>query len=107
MAAFPLLKSADVTELKAFEHTGSATKRLSEDAVEWAQSIGWFDRLFGWDRAVPEALALAVQSTRYGCRRPPENGPWSREAYLKLHRLYPKSNWAVKTKYWFDTIQPN
>jgi len=106
IAAYPLLASADTAELHVLSNAGSATKRLAEAAVKWGGGITWFDRLLGRDRDVPEALARSVAATRYGCRRPPENGPWSRAAYELLHRNYPDSDWAKRTKYWFDTIRP-
>jgi hypothetical protein len=104
IAAYPLLKAADSGELARLANTGSSSKRLAEAAVKWGDGITWFDRLLGRDRDVPEALARAVAATRHGCRRPPENGPWSRAAYELLHRDYPDSDWAKQTKYWFDTV---
>ena len=52
------------------------------------------------DPRVPEALHLAVRSTRYGCADR-ETGGWSKQAFQLLHRRYPKSEWAKKTRYWF------
>jgi hypothetical protein len=45
-------------------------------------------------------LHLAVRSTRYGCAND-QTGAMSKQAYDLLHRKYPKSEWAQKTKYWF------
>ena len=45
------------------------------------------------DRRVPEALHLAVKSTRYGCTDK-ETGRWSKAAFDLLHRNYPNSTWA-------------
>ena len=49
---------------------------------------------------VPESLHYFVRATRYGCvdksiRR------YSREAFDLLHRKYPKSEWTMKTPYWY------
>jgi hypothetical protein len=52
------------------------------------------------DPRVPEALHLAVRSTRYGCDNK-KTTRLSREAYTWLHQRYPKSEWAKKTKFWF------
>jgi hypothetical protein len=52
------------------------------------------------DERVPEALHLAVKSTRYGCTDK-ETGRWSKAAYDLLHRRYPNTTWAKETKYWF------
>ena len=52
------------------------------------------------DARVPEALHLAVKSTRYGCTDA-ETGRWSKAAFDLLHRRYPNTTWAKETKYWF------
>jgi len=49
---------------------------------------------------VPEALYLAVRSTRYGCTDK-ETGRLSKTAFELLHSRYPDSEWAKKTKFWF------
>jgi hypothetical protein len=62
--------------------------------------------VLGWaqvhpdDPRVPESLHYFVRATRYGCvdksiRR------YSREAFDLLHRKYPKSEWTMKTPYWY------
>jgi hypothetical protein len=52
------------------------------------------------DPRVPEALSLAVHSTRYGCTDK-ETVKFSKAAFDLLHKRYPNSEWAKKTKYWF------
>jgi len=52
------------------------------------------------DPRSPEALHLAVKSTRFGCTDK-ETGKWSKAAFDFLHRHYPTSAWAKKTPYWF------
>jgi hypothetical protein len=52
------------------------------------------------DPRVPEALYLAVRATRYGCTND-STGKFSKQAYDLLHKNYPKSTWAEKTKYWY------
>jgi hypothetical protein len=52
------------------------------------------------DPRAPEMLHLAVKSTRYGCTDK-ETGRFSKMAYDLLHKNYPKSEWAAKTKFWF------
>jgi hypothetical protein len=52
------------------------------------------------DPRVPEALHLAVRSTRYGATDDKTTG-FSKQAFQLLHKNYPKSEWAGKTKYWF------
>jgi hypothetical protein len=52
------------------------------------------------DPRAPEALHLAVRATRYGCKDE-KTGSFSKQAYDALHKKYPKSTWAQKTKYWY------
>ena len=52
------------------------------------------------DPRLPEALALAVHSTRYGCTDK-ETVKFSKAAFDLLHKKYPNSEWAKKTKYWY------
>lgn len=63
------------------------------------QVVSWANRTPA-DPRVPEALHLAVTSTRFGCTDK-ETGRWSKTAFDLLHRKYPTSPWAKKTKYWF------
>lgn len=55
------------------------------------------------DKDAPEALALTVRATRYGCNV--EKGvaqkTVSKQAFELLHRLYPKSPWTAKTPYYY------
>jgi hypothetical protein len=52
------------------------------------------------DPRMPEALHLAVRTTRYGCTDK-ETGRWSKAAFDLLHRKYPNTTWARKTPHWF------
>jgi len=62
-------------------------------------AIAWAEKNPADPRA-PEALHLAVRSTRYGCTNA-ETGRWSKAAYDLLHSRYPNTTWAKNTKYWF------
>lgn len=53
-----------------------------------------------FDPRVPEALHLAVKSTRFGCVDK-ETGKFSKAAFDLLHQRYPRSRWAEQTKYWY------
>jgi hypothetical protein len=66
---------------------------LSREAIAWANA-------HPQDPRVPEALALAVKSTRFGSTDQ-QTGELSKAAFELLHRRYPKSTWADETKYWF------
>jgi hypothetical protein len=65
---------------------------LAAQAVEWVRSNAG-------DPRAPEALHLAVRATRYGCSE--ERTPFSKQAFDLLHKQYPNSEWAQKTKYWY------
>jgi hypothetical protein len=64
-----------------------------------AEAVGW-GKAHPSDPRVPEALALAVKSTRFGCVDP-KTGEASKAAFDLLHSRYPNSSWAAQTKYWF------
>jgi hypothetical protein len=73
---------------------GTAPNYLSREAIAWANRTPN-------DARVPEALHIAVTSTRYGCTDK-DTGRWSKAAFQLLHKRYPKSEWAKKTPYWFN-----
>ncbi|PYM16465.1 MAG: hypothetical protein DMD81_12495 [Candidatus Rokuibacteriota bacterium] len=52
------------------------------------------------DDRVPEALHLAVRSTRFGCVDAATSRR-SRQAFTILHEQYPKNPWTARTPYWF------
>ena len=72
---------------------GTAPNYLCRIAIEWAQKTPN-------DPRAPEALHLAVRSTRYGCTDK-DTGRWSKAAFDFLHSRYPNTTWAKNTKYWF------
>lgn len=74
----------------------TAPNYLARLAVAWAQK-------FPRDRRVPEALHLAVKSTRYGCTDK-ETAAHSKTAFDVLHRKYPANPWTKKTPYWFKDL---
>lgn len=94
LAAF--LKPSQSTvaqELAKLRSLGTAPNHLCRIAIDWT------NRNPGDPRA-PEALHLAVKSTRYGCTDK-DTGRWSKAAFDLIHRRYPNSSWAQETKYWF------
>ena len=72
---------------------GTAPNYLSRLAIEFATKSPV-------DPRAPEALHLAVRSTRYGCTNE-QTTALSKVAHALLHKRYPKSEWAKKTPYWF------
>ncbi|QNI37034.1 hypothetical protein [Edaphobacter albus] len=60
------------------------------------------------EKDAPEALALIVRATHYGCYTGDEKATptieqktLSKEAFTLLHRRYPKTSWAAKTPYYY------
>jgi hypothetical protein len=80
-------------ELRMLRSLGAAPNYLSRQVIEWAKKNPD-------DPRVPQALHLAVRSTRYGCADA-DTSKFSKAAFQLLHRHYPKSQWAKKTKYWY------
>jgi hypothetical protein len=80
-------------ELKARAVVTAAPNYIAQQVIAWATKNPA-------DERVPEALHLAVNTTRYGCTDT-QTGRWSKAAYDLLHRKYPNTSWAKKTKYWF------
>ena len=72
---------------------GPMPNYLSKQTIQWATKNPT-------DTRAAEALHLAVTSTRFGCTDK-ETGRWSKAAFDLLHRKYPNTTWAKKTKYWF------
>jgi len=86
-------KTAASNEWKRLAALGTAPNYFCAQTIKWAT-------LKPDDPRAAEALHLAVRSTRYGCTNE-QTGTLSKQAYDLLHRKYPKSEWAQKTKYWF------
>ncbi len=84
------LAAKQFTSLQAL---GTAPNYFCRIAIAWAEKNPA-------DPRAPEALHLAVRSTRFGCTNA-ETGRWSKAAYDLLHSRYPNTTWAKNTKYWF------
>jgi hypothetical protein len=80
-------------EWSALNALGTAPNYISRQVIEWANS-------HPTDPRVPEALHLAVKTTRFGCTDK-DSSRWSKAAFDVLHRKYPTSPWTKKTPYWF------
>ena len=52
------------------------------------------------DPRVPEALHLAVTAGHLSCSTG-RTAEYSKQAFTMLHKSYPNSEWAKKTKYWY------
>jgi hypothetical protein len=80
-------------ERAALSALGTGPNYLCKTVIDWATRNPM-------DKRAPEALHLAVKSTRYGCTDK-DTGRWSKAAFDLLHRKYPNTSWARETPYWF------
>jgi len=80
-------------ETAALQALGTGPNYLAQIVISWANKNPT-------DKRAPEALHLAVKSTRFGCTDK-DTGRWSKAAFDLLHRKYPNTSWAKETKYWF------
>jgi hypothetical protein len=86
-------RSAVDRERREMAALGAAPTYLAREAVKWAVARPT-------DQDAAEALAHAVEGTRWGCTDDKTTAA-SRSAFQTLHRLFPKTAWARKTKYWY------
>jgi hypothetical protein len=80
-------------EFAAIRSVGAAPNYLCRETIAWANRNSA-------DNRIPEALHLAVKTTRYGCTDR-QSARWSKAAFDLLHRRYPRSVWTKRTPYWF------
>ena len=81
------------SEWGKLSEVGTAPNYLAEQVIEYAKQ-------HGKDPRVPQALHLAVRSTRFGCTNI-ETTKFSKAAFDFLHEHYPGDEWAAKTKYYY------
>jgi hypothetical protein len=88
----PLLTQAQ-TEQAKLATLGTAPNYLCDEVVKWAKANLT-------DPRVPEALHLAVKSTRHGCVDK-KTLQFSKSAFQVLHKNFPSNAWTKKTPYFF------
>jgi hypothetical protein len=85
-------------------------QQLPDSIIVIGQRVVDYARQHPEDPLAPEALALTVRAGHYACAAfipdpAGENGseytPVSKAAFELLHRRYPKSPWALKTRYYY------
>ena len=81
------------SEWDRLSEVGTAPNYLPEEVIAYAKQ-------HGDDPHLPQALHLAVRSTRFGCTNA-ETTRVSKAAFDFLHEHYPDSEWATKTKYFY------
>ena len=90
-----MVKAVNWKEIAALAAMPSAPKKLTEAAIRWGKASK------GGDGA-PEALALAVKSTRYGCNWHGGHGRYSKPAQELLRKKFADTEWAKATPFWFN-----
>ena len=86
-------KAAARNQFARLASFGAAPNYLCREVISWVEK-------HPTDPRAPEALHLAVKTTRYGCTDK-ETGKWSKAAYDLLHKRFPNNPWTKKTPYWF------
>jgi tetratricopeptide (TPR) repeat protein len=81
-------------------------QQLPDSVVVIGQRVLDYAKAHPDDANIPEALALVVRAGHYACQ--PYSGtdkseytPVSKAAFELLHRRYPKSPWALKTRFYY------
>ena len=91
----PMIKAVDWKEIQALASMPGAPRLLAQSAIRWGKASK------GGDGA-PEALALAVRTTHYGCSWHGRHGSYSKAAQQLLSTKFGDTDWARQTPYWFD-----
>ena len=90
----PVVKSVSWKEVRALAQMPSAPARLTRAAINWGKASKG-------DDGAPEALALAVKATRYGCNWHGSHEAYSKPAQMLLRAKFKETSWAAATPYWF------
>ena len=86
-------KSEARSQWQKLSAIGTAPNYLTSEVLAFAEH-------HPGDPLVPQALHLAVRSTRFGCTNI-ETTKLSKTAFDFLHEHYPQSEWSAKTKYYY------
>jgi hypothetical protein len=91
----PTIKAVNWKEVAALAGMPSAPRLLSQSAIRWGKASKG-------DDGAPEALALAVKTTRYGCNWHGRHRVYSEAAQQLLKNKFGSTARAAQTPYWFD-----
>ncbi|MCA3575426.1 MAG: hypothetical protein IOC86_16025, partial [Aestuariivirga sp.] len=94
LKSHPMVKAVNWKEIRELSRIDQAPKRLTEQAVRWGRNSRGKD-------GAPEALALAVKTTRYGCNWHGGHERYSKAAQQLLVRKFSGTPWQEETPYWF------
>jgi hypothetical protein len=101
LSGHPVLKLIDWEELGKLSKIAAAPQYLTDELTAWIKDSSWLDRWWYGDE-MAEALALTVRATRFGCHRDGSNRAYSHAAFSLLHEMFPDSEAAAHTRYWYD-----
>jgi hypothetical protein len=101
ISSHPLLRNYDASEVRALSKIDSGTQQLARIVFEWSDHLG-SSRTAQESEQIAKALHDVVRATRYGCRRAGSTREVSREAFRRLHKDFPDSEWTRSTPYWFN-----
>jgi hypothetical protein len=91
----PIVKAVNWKEIRSLASMPGAPRVLAQSAIRWGKASKG-------DDGAPEALALAVRTTRYGCSWHGRHRTYSKPAQQLLQTKFSDSSWAKQTPYWFD-----
>ena len=95
LKAHPMIKAVDWKELRSLSRMPQGPERLTKAAIDWGKASKGKD-------GAPEALALAVRTTRYGCNWHGGHAAYSKPAQQLLATKFAGTPWQQQTPYWFD-----
>jgi hypothetical protein len=95
-----ILNQIDWDELGRLAQIPAAPAYLTGQTADWAED-SWWDRFVNPDQ-IADALALSIRTTRWGCTRDGSDGDASRRAFVTLKKLFPDSQAAKNTRYWYN-----
>ncbi len=93
-AEAPAVAARNQKEQEQLAKLGSGATYLLRGVVAWSNANPN-------DLRIPEAMSKAIKTTRWACPDPQTRSA-AAAAFKLLHARYPKSSWAVNTKYWYD-----
>ena len=91
--------AAGKAEFQRLAATGNAPDYLTTETLAWAG-------IHASDVRVPEALAFAVRTGKYGCTGP-NSARLNQQAFALLHSAYGRTTWAAQTPFWYRTWFPS
>jgi hypothetical protein len=91
----PAEREATERELGALRAVGSFRDYLAVKTLEWAKAEPN-------DPELAEALSLTIEGGHWSCGTA-DSADLSQRAFQMLHRLFPNSDWAKRTKYWYES----